>query len=57
MDRREFLRLGTGAAAVPALAGLTGQPAGASPVTRPPARDIEEVTIAELQERMTTAAG
>ncbi len=53
MDRREFLRLGTGAAAVPALAGLTGQPAGASPFTRPPARDIEEVTIAELQERMT----
>ncbi len=53
MDRRQFLRLGTGAAAVPALTGLTGQSAGAGPLTRPPARDIEEVTIAELQERMT----
>jgi amidase len=53
MDRREFLRLGTGAAAAaPVMAGLTGQPVDAASRGRAPARDVEEVTIAELQERM-----
>ncbi len=53
MDRREFLRLGTGAAAAaPVMAGLTGQSVDAASRGRPPARDVEEVTIAELQERM-----
>jgi amidase len=53
MDRREFLRLGTGVAAVPALAGIAAESAAAPHSRgRPPGRDIEEVTIAELQERM-----
>src|SRR5262245_59316542 len=53
MDRREFLRLGTGVAAAPALAGLaTAEQVAAGRPHRPPHRDIEEVTIAELQEQM-----
>ena len=53
MDRREFLRLGTGVAAVPALAGIAAETAAApSSGGRTPGRDIEEVTIAELQRRM-----
>jgi amidase len=53
MDRREFLRLGSGVAAAPALAGLaTAEQVAAGRPHRPPHRDIEEVTIAELQERM-----
>jgi amidase len=53
MDRREFLRLGTGVAAAPALAGLaTGHSAAAPPSHGAPGREIEEVTIAELQQRM-----
>jgi amidase len=55
MDRREFLRLGTGvAASVPVLAGVAAETA-AAPLSwgRPPGRDIEEVTIAELQRRMS----
>src|SRR5262245_2047576 len=53
MDRREFLRLGTSAAAAaPLLSGLPGSPVDAAPRGRAPARDVEEVSIAELQERM-----
>jgi amidase len=53
MDRREFIRLGTGVAAAPTLAGLaTADQVVAGRSHRPPHRDIEEVTIAELQERM-----
>jgi len=53
MDRREFLRLGTGVAAVPALAGIAAETAAApNSGGRTPGRDIEEVTIAELQRRM-----
>ncbi len=53
MDRREFLRLGTGVAAAPTLAGLaTAEQVEAGRSHRPPHRDLEEVTIAELQERM-----
>jgi amidase len=53
MDRREFIRLGTGVAAAPALAGLApADHVAAGRSHRPPHRDIEEVTIAELQDRM-----
>jgi amidase len=53
MDRREFLRLSTGVAAVPALAGIAADTAAAPHSGgRPPGRDLEEVTIAELQRRM-----
>jgi amidase len=53
MDRREFLRIGTGVAAAPALAELaTGHSAAAPPSHGAPGRDLEEVTIAELQQRM-----
>ena len=54
MDRREFLRLGTGVAAAPTLAGLaTADQVAAARPHRSPHRDLEEVTIAELQERMS----
>jgi amidase len=53
MDRREFLLLGTGVAAAPTLAGLApADQVAAGRSHRPPHRDVEEVTIAELQERM-----
>jgi amidase len=51
MERREFLQLSAAAAAVPTVAGFNaGSAAGAR---RPPAGDVEEATIADLQDRMT----
>ncbi|MGH9119296.1 MAG: amidase [Acidimicrobiales bacterium] len=52
MDRREFLKLGAAAAAGSTVAGVTINQAGAT-APRPPGSDVEEVTIAELQDRMT----
>jgi amidase len=55
-DRRQFLRLGAAAAAAPAVAGLAGDIALASPspATADHGREIEEATIAELQARMAS---
>jgi amidase len=53
MDRREFLKLGAAVAAGPSVAGLGVNRANGTAAPRPPARDVEEVPIAELQDRMT----
>ncbi|MGH9245292.1 MAG: amidase [Acidimicrobiales bacterium] len=54
LDRREFLRLGAAAAAVPAFAGIGGRPSAAvGPSAHAvPDIDIAEATIAELQAEM-----
>jgi amidase len=69
MDRREFLKLGALAAAGPTVAagigagtaaaaagsanGSRGRADAVAVAARPPSSDVEEATIAELQDRMT----
>jgi amidase len=50
LDRRKLLKIGAAAAATPAVAGALAERARAH--GHRPARDLEEVTIAELQEAM-----
>lgn len=53
LDRRRLLEVGAAAAATPAVAGVLARPARADDDHgRAPAADLEEVTIAELQEAM-----
>jgi amidase len=52
LDRKKLLKMGAAAAATPAVAGVLAEHAGADGRRRVPAHDLEEVTIAELQEAM-----
>jgi amidase len=51
-DRTKLLQIGAAAAATPAVAGLLAERARAESRPRFPARRLEEITIAELQEAM-----
>jgi amidase len=52
LDRKKLLQIGAAAAATPAVAGVLAERARADGRRRFPARDLEEITIAELQEAM-----
>jgi amidase len=52
LDRKKLLKMGAAAAATPAVAGVLAERAGADGRRRVPGHDLEEVTIAELQEAM-----
>jgi amidase len=52
LDRKKLLQLAAAAAATPAVAGVLAERARADDRRGVPARDLEEITIAELQEAM-----
>jgi amidase len=52
LDRKRFLKIGAAAAATPTVAGVLAERAPAHRRRGVPARDLEEVTVAELQEAM-----
>jgi amidase len=52
LNRRKLLKIGAAAAATPAVAGVLAERARADRRHRAPAQELEEVTIAELQEAM-----
>jgi amidase len=52
LDRKRFLKIGAAAAATPAVAGALAERAPARRRRGVPARDLEEATVAELQEAM-----